>query len=143
MYIETKTATNPTQPANNVHVNTCLNLTDEFSLSLSLRPFLFREGNSSFMIIFQDKKALCLTSGAISFSLLLPGSLLELHLSEMHDGRCALVHAQLLLLCETQHVKGDLTKREQFCNELQSQHTEGTIRRDNFKKKKSGMLKLR
>lgn len=44
--------------------------------------------------------------GTIGLSLLLSTPLLELHSSHVHDGGCDLVNVFLLLLGETQDVKG-------------------------------------
>ena len=53
-----------------------------------------------------------LTGGSISLSLLLSGSLLELHLTEVDDGSGTFVEGALLLGGESQHVEGVLRERE-------------------------------
>lgn len=49
-----------------------------------------------------------LTCSAVSFSLLLSGPLLELHLTKVHNGASTLVHTVLLLLGKAQNVEGIL-----------------------------------
>ena len=42
---------------------------------------------------------------SIGFSLLLSGSLLELHVTELHNGRCTSVQGHLLFISESQNSK--------------------------------------
>lgn len=48
------------------------------------------------------------TLRGVHFSLLLSGLLLELHVAKVHDAPSQLIHADLLLGAEAQHVKGYL-----------------------------------
>ena len=66
-----------------------------------------------------DNTSTELTGSSIGLSLLLAGSLLELHLSEVHDGAGTLVQRALLFGGEAEDTKGLLliVKRRVVCKE--------------------------